>query len=92
MYRFHYRFNPVISVTLTSGNCFRNEHIPCKSVSSYLGGHLAVVDPAQGGKVCGLCAVEAMVEASMVAIRKGDHKLSFILCYLFMQSQNTETD
>lgn len=57
------------------------------SVSSYLGGHLAIVYPAQGGKVCGLRTVEAMVEASMVAIRKGDHKLPFILSYLFSERE-----
>lgn len=41
--------------------------------------HLAVVNPTQGGKVGGLCAVEAVVETSVIAIRKGDHKLAFFL-------------
>lgn len=60
-----------------------------KSVPSYLGSHLAVVHPAQGGKVCGLCTVEAVVEASVVAIRKGYHKLPFILSYLLIETENT---
>lgn len=84
-------FNTVISVKLTSFHCYKTEYIASKSVSSYLGSHLAVVHPAQGGKVCGLCAVEAMVEASMVAIRKGYHKLPFVLSYLFIERENTET-
>lgn len=54
------------------------------SVLSYLGSHLAIVHPAQGGEVCGFCTVEAMVEAGMVAIGKGDHKLPFILSYLII--------
>lgn len=55
-------------------------------------GILAVVHPTQGGKVCGLCTVEAMVEARVVAIGKSDHKLSFILSYLFRckKKQNTK--
>lgn len=55
---------------------------------SYLRCHLSVVHPAQGGKVCGLCAVESVVEASMVPVGKGYHKLPFILGYLFMGGKN----
>lgn len=54
----------------------------------YLSSHLAIVHPAQGGKVCGLCTVEAMVETSMIAIGKGDHKLPFILSYLVREGGN----
>lgn len=49
---------------------------------SHLGGHLAIVYPAQRGKVCGLGAVKAVVEAGVVAIGEGDHELPFILSYL----------
>lgn len=59
---------------------------------SYLRCHLSVVHPAQGGKVCGLCAVESVVEASMVAVGKGYHKLPFILGYLFMEGKNIEIE
>jgi len=45
----------------------------------YLCGHLAVVYPAQTGKVGGLCAVEAVVEASVVAVGEGDHELPRLL-------------
>lgn len=45
-------------------------------------GHLAVIDPAQRGEVGGLCAVEAVVEAGVVAIGEGDHEVSRLLCDL----------
>lgn len=48
----------------------------------YLCGHLAVVYPAQSGKVGGLRTVEAMIESSMVTIREGDHELSGFLSNL----------
>lgn len=41
--------------------------------------HFSVVNPAQGGKVGGLGAVEAVIEASVVTIRKCDHKLPSFL-------------
>lgn len=68
----------------------RTEYKLYKPVSSYLGSHLAIVHPAQGGKVCGLCTVEAVVEAGVVAIRKGYHKLPLILSYLLMEIHNAE--
>lgn len=49
---------------------------------TYLSGDLAVVDPAQTGEVGGLGAVEAVVEAGVVAVRKRDHELPGLLCYL----------
>lgn len=49
---------------------------------TYLCGHFAIVDPAQRGKVSGLSAVEAMVEARMVTIRERDHELPGFLCNL----------
>lgn len=48
----------------------------------YLCGNLAIVYPAHGGKVGWLSTVETMVEASMVAIREGDHKLASFLSNL----------
>ena len=48
----------------------------------YLCGHFAIVYPAHSGKVGGLSTVEAMIEASMVAIREGDHELSSFLSNL----------
>lgn len=48
----------------------------------YLFGHFAIVYPAYSGKVGGLRTVEAMIEASMVAIREGDHELSSFLSNL----------
>lgn len=44
-----------------------------------LGGRLAIVDPAQGGEVDGFGAVEAVVEARVVAIGEGDHELAGLL-------------
>lgn len=49
---------------------------------AYLCGHFAVIYPAQGGKVSGLCTVEAVIEACVVAIREGDHELSSFLSNL----------
>lgn len=43
---------------------------------------LAILNPPTGRKIGGLGAVEAMVKASVVAIREGDHKLSSFLSYL----------
>jgi len=40
---------------------------------------LAVLDPALHGKVRGLGAVEAVIEAGMVAERKCDHDLASLL-------------
>lgn len=54
---------------------------------SYLCGHFAIVYPAQSGKVRGLGTVETMIEASVVAIRKGDHELSS-----FLSNLETEKD
>lgn len=49
---------------------------------THLGGHLAVIDPPQCGKVGGLGAVESVVEASMVTIGERDHELPRLLCDL----------
>lgn len=49
------------------------------SAECYLCGYFSIVDPAHSGKVGGLCTVEAMIEASVVAIREGDHELSSFL-------------
>lgn len=57
------------------------------TAAAHLSRHLAIVDPAEGGEVSGLGTVEAMVEASVVAIGKGDHKLSFVLSYLSRQKE-----
>lgn len=48
---------------------------PAKPSPAHLRCHLPVVDPAQGGEVGGLGAVEAVVEAGVVTIRKCDHEL-----------------
>lgn len=49
---------------------------------AYLGGHFAIVNPAQCGKVGGLSTVEAVVEPSMVAVWECDHELPCFLCDL----------
>ena len=49
---------------------------------THLGGHLAIIDPPQCGKVGGLGAVESVVEASMVAVGERDHELPRLLCNL----------
>lgn len=51
---------------------------------TYLSGDFAVVDPAQTGEVGGFGAVKAVVEASVVAVRKRDHELSGLLRYLIV--------
>lgn len=56
----------------------------------YLGGHFAIVYPAHSGKVGGLGTVEAMIEASMVAIREGDHELSSFLSNLTIYDKEGE--
>lgn len=48
----------------------------------HLRGHFAVVYPAQRGKVCRLRTVEAMIEASVIPIREGDHELPRFLSNL----------
>lgn len=48
-------------------------------VLTHLGGHLAIIDPPQCGKVGGLGAVESVVEASMVAVGERDHELPRLL-------------
>lgn len=48
----------------------------------HLCGHFAVVYPAQRGKVCRLCTVETMIEASVIPIREGDHELPRFLSNL----------
>lgn len=47
-----------------------------------LGGLLSKLNPSQGGKVGGLGTVEALVEASMVAIGEGDDKVTSLLHHL----------
>lgn len=42
--------------------------------------------PAQSSEVGGLRTVEAMIEASMVAVREGDHELSGFLGNLTVHS------
>lgn len=59
-----------------------------KALSSYLGSHLAIVHPAEGSKVCGLSAVEAVVKASVVSIRKGYHELAFVLSHLLKENRS----
>lgn len=56
-------------------------------VTAYLRRHLPVVHPAQRGEVGRLGAVEAVVETGVVAVRKGDHKLPFVLGYLLTRSR-----
>lgn len=53
---------------------------------SYLCGHFAIVYPAHSCKVCWFCTVESMIEASMVAIREGDHKFSSFLSNLIIEN------
>ena len=50
-----------------------------------LGGLLSKLNPSQGGKVGGLSTVEALVEASMVAIGEGDDKVTGLLHHLGQQ-------
>lgn len=50
-----------------------------------LGGLLSKLNPSQGGKVGGLGTVEALVEASMVAIGEGDDKVTSLLHHLGQQ-------
>ena len=50
-----------------------------------LGGLLSKLNPSQGGKVGGLSTVEALVEASMVAIGEGDDKVTSLLHHLGQQ-------
>ena len=52
-----------------------------------LGGLLSKLDPPQGGKVGGLGTVEALIEASMVAIGEGDDEVASLLHHL--RSQQT---
>ena len=65
-------------------NCILRHFVGCskdlKHVHEcYLCGYFAIVYPTQRGEVGGLRTVEAMIEASMVAIREGDHELSSFL-------------
>ena len=50
----------------------------------YLCGHLAVVYPSETGEVGGLCTVEAVVEASVVAVGERHHELPGLLSGLIM--------
>lgn len=52
---------------------------PFLPTGTYLGCHFPVVNPAQSGEVGGLCAVEAVIEASVVTVWKGNHELSSLL-------------
>lgn len=52
------------------------------SEGTYLSGHLAVINPPQGGKIGGFGTVESMIEAGVVTVGKGDHELSGLLCDL----------
>ena len=54
-------------------------------VKHYLWGHFSIIYPAQSGKVCRFCTVETMIEASMVAIREGNHELTSFLSNLRME-------
>ena len=47
----------------------------------------AILDPPPGSKVGGLGTVEAMVKASMVAVRESDHKFSGFLSHLNKSKQ-----
>ena len=44
-----------------------------------LRGRFAVIDPARGGEIDGLGAVEAVVEARVVAVGEGHHELARLL-------------
>ena len=57
----------------------------------YLSGHLAVVYPAETGKVGGLCTVEPVVEASVVAVGEGDHELPGLLSGLMITAMMAVT-
>lgn len=47
----------------------------------------AILDPPPGSKVGGFGTVEAMVKASMVAVRESDHKFSGFLSHLNKSKQ-----
>lgn len=46
-------------------------------------GSFAILHPAGHRKIGRLSTIEAMIEASMVSKRKGNHYLFFLLCYLW---------
>lgn len=60
------------------------------SKGTYLSGHLAVINPPQGGKIGRLSAVESMIEAGVVAVGKGDHELPGLLRDLRKKSPTGE--
>ena len=60
------------------------------SEGTYLSGHLAIINPPQGGKIGRLGAVESVIEAGMVAIGKGDHELPGLLRDLRKKSPTGE--
>lgn len=47
----------------------------------------AILNPPPGSKVGGLGTVEAVVKASMVAVRESDHKFSSFLSHLNKSKQ-----
>jgi hypothetical protein len=47
--------------------------------ASALSGSFAVLDPPRGRKIRRLCAIESMVEASVITVRKGYHKFTGFL-------------
>lgn len=59
-----------------------------ESEGTYLSGHLAIINPPQGGKIGRLSTIESVVEASMVTIRKCDHELPGLLRDLRKKESN----
>lgn len=52
-------------------------HLPTGALRS----HFTIINPPRGGKIDGLCTVEAVVEASMIAIGKCHHELPSLLSH-----------
>lgn len=78
----------------TYSNLFKNEKL-CNleeyCTKSYLRGHFAIVYPAHSGKICRFGTVKAMIETSMVTVRKGNHELSSFLSNLRTETETGRT-
>lgn len=56
------------------------DHLPVQTAYQYR--LLPILDPSKSSKVGRFSTVKAMIKASMIAIRKGYHELSSLLCHL----------